>query len=703
MMNTTERNPIAIIVLDTLRADMLQEPTLLRELPNLRRLIDESYVFSRAYAPSHWTLPSHASLFTGLDPHEHQAHSPYLSLRSDCPTLAEIFGRNGYFTACVTANPWLSEPFGMLRGFRLSYQTAPTDLQHLLKKAAQFTGGVREFLTHRWPRVSQTLSPLLGRSETVLRTSPLNDNGVRTALRFILGEMHPGDLPLFLVVNLMEVHEPYFGRGRFASWRGRVELADRLGRQDWRALTFAVLSRRLKLDDRLRDAVSSLYWENAKFLDSQLGRLLRGLEKGPLGDGYIVILSDHGQALGEKVLMDHLTGMDERLIRIPLLLRTPEASNGGWTDRPVSLTSLFHLLCLIAEGHPEAVEAWLLRLNLEPVISEAHGNAVPDIIAWGEPGTQYWEDQRAFKQYHDHPALACISGTWKLICHLGRKDDELFDLGNDPDELRNVAMKEKPKLAELHEALRKRILRAPTDVWKLRRDGSPIEAKVGIAQTVLRQALAEGRKTALVWTGGKDSTLVLHFAKSLAPGKGLSIPDLLFVDHGQHFQETWDFANRVAVDGGLSLQVARNEPLVSLIKEGMKTVPLTDLDGESQEESLRAGLEGEEVPLDLDTAVGNHLLKTVALNRAILEHGFDTVISGIRWDENPARAREVFFSPREDPPHIRVHPILTWTEREVWDYTLKHGLPIHPLYERGYRSFDGVHDSKPTDTRPAWE
>ncbi len=72
-----------------------------------------------------------------------------------------------------------------------------------------------------------------------------------------------------------------------------------------------------------------------------------------------------------------------------------------------------------------------------------------------------------------------------------------------------------------------------------------------------------------------------------------------------------------------------------------------------------------------------------------------------RWDENPARSTEVFFSPRKS--HTRVHPILLWTEREVWDYTLEHGLPIHPLYAEGYRSFDGVKDSKPTDTRPAWE
>ncbi len=132
-------------------------------------------------------------------------------------------------------------------------------------------------------------------------------------------------------------------------------------------------------------------------------------------------------------------------------------------------------------------------------------------------------------------------------------------------------------------------------------------------------------------------------------------------------------------------------------------VSFDNLDTENQEEALKAGLDRTEVPLTLETAVGNHLLKTVALKRALRKNGFDTVITGIRWDENPARSTEVFFSSREDPPHTRVHPILHWKEREIWTYTLKNGLPIHPLYVQGYRSFDGARDSKPTDTRPAWE
>ncbi len=257
---------------------------------------------------------------------------------------------------------------------------------------------------------------------------------------------------------------------------------------------------------------------------------------------------------------------------------------------------------------------------------------------------------------------------------------------------------------KLHEMLRERLLVGGTNPsMEQRKDTLPLPAKTTIAEAVLREALNGERKAAIVWTGGKDSTLVLHLALATTRDDGVETPPVLFVDHGQHFQETWAFADEVVEAEGLTLLVARNEPLVARIREGARALPLTDLDTENQEEALRAGLEREEVRLDLNTAVGNHLLKTVALNQALRKHRFEAVIAGIRWDESPARSAEVFFSPREDPDHIRVHPILPWTEREVWDFTLEHGLPIHPLYELGYRSFDGIHDSEPTDTRPAWE
>ncbi len=309
-----------------------------------------------------------------------------------------------------------------------------------------------------------------------------------------------------------------------------------------------------------------------------------------------------------------------------------------------------------------------------------------------------------FWKEKDYPSIACISFPWKLVCHLGRQEDELYDLEKDGRERVNLMRDEKAKLDDIHEELRRRYLQPETTpTGGIRRDSMSLSMKEVLARTVIDGALAEFKKPVLVWAGGKDSTLVLYLAREVLGKEGLRDLALLFVDHDQHFPETWAFLEEITEKEDLQVSIARNENLFAAAEDGSSSVPWEALDAENQEEALKAGLQGSRVPLSLEEPVGNHLLKTIALKRAIVEHGFDAVISGIRWDEGPARSKEVFFSPREDPGHMRVHPILPWTERDVWVHTLANDLPVHPLYERGYRSFDGMKDSRPTGTRPAWE
>ncbi len=280
----------------------------------------------------------------------------------------------------------------------------------------------------------------------------------------------------------------------------------------------------------------------------------------------------------------------------------------------------------------------------------------------------------------------------------------MFDVVADPKETVNLVGEEKDVVEGLHTEISKQFLGGGfASAGPVPRDHFPPRAKKAISDAVLTSTLEHYEKPVIVWTGGKDSNLVLYLALDVARGRQLPVPTLLIVDHGQHFPETWSFMEEVTEKEGLEVMVAKNENLLAAAEGGAEAVPVESLDSENQREAFRAGLEGTEVPLSLNTPVGNHLLKTVALNRHLRDHGIDAVIAGIRWDENPARSSEVFFSPREEPPHTRIHPILPWSERDVWDHTLEQALPIHSLYLRGYRSFDGVHDSAPTDVRPAWE
>lgn len=713
------RPSVAIIVLDTLRADMIEDRELLDTLPALQEFFGESYLFPRAYVPSHWTLPTHASLLTGLSPVEHEAHPPNLKLRSDVPTIAEIFRRQGYNTVCVTCNPYLSENFGLTRGFStvlrpssspLHLRGLATELRTRLRwgssngsRALESAEGGSVTGEERRIGLRRAVRGLQRRAFSLLLSSPRVDNGARSAVHLTNRALSNGGGPTFLLLNLMEAHSPYYGRGRYSSWRRRLEFRDIFGRI--LAWELEVMSGRLPLTKAMREGLGEIYWENVRYMDGRLGGLLRSLPARFLEHGYVLLVSDHGQLLGEQGKVDHISGLDLRLLQVPLAIRPPGGIDGRHVEGSVDISWLFSLLEGIAKGVPDPLPNWLERVReMGPIIGATHGGYVPHVLGLVGRSGSARRDLLAFKRIHDHPALACIRNGWKLTCHLGRREDELYHVDGDPEEKVNMAEEERERVAALHQVLQDRLLRGPRGMAHVsRRDSLPREAKERIAELVLSRALREGKRPVLVWTGGKDSTLVLHIAQSVAEREGLTLPPALFVDHGQHFPETRSFVEETAARKGLRLLVGRNEDLLAAAKGNAREVPLERLNDENQENALRAGLEGDLVPLDLTTAVGNHLLKTGALNQALREHRFDMVIAGIRWDEGAARADEVFFSPRDEPRHVRVHPILPWTEREVWAYIRENDLPIHPLYEKGYRSLGGIHDSRPADTRPAWE
>ncbi len=267
-------------------------------------------------------------------------------------------------------------------------------------------------------------------------------------------------------------------------------------------------------------------------------------------------------------------------------------------------------------------------------------------------------------------------------------------------------------------------------------DYPTIEDKMEKAIEVTRVGLEEYENPAVMWTGGKDSTLTLYFVAQVAEEFDYEIPPAVFIDHFQHFDEIIDFVERWAEYWGVELVFARNTDVGDLADEPGDDIRVADLSERNQRE-VREKLEYEEdtFPFLLDTYVGNHLLKTVALNDSIEAHGIDGIISGVRWDEQEARADETFFSPRHDsekyPPHDRVHPILQFDERAVWDATwnflvpdtvpgwpqdgyvpqayddLPDGvthddIPVSPKYFEGFRSLGSEVSTQKSEQTPAW-
>ncbi|WP_224447268.1 phosphoadenosine phosphosulfate reductase family protein [Haloprofundus salilacus] len=271
-------------------------------------------------------------------------------------------------------------------------------------------------------------------------------------------------------------------------------------------------------------------------------------------------------------------------------------------------------------------------------------------------------------------------------------------------------------------------------------DYPSIQHKLEKAIEVTKTGLEQYENPAVMWTGGKDSTLTLYFVNEVAERFDLEKPPAVFIDHYQHFDELMEFVERWADEWDLEVIYARNDNVGEYVDEnGLEPGDDIPVDGlnEQNQHHIRDILEYEEddFPFLLDTYVGNHLLKTVALNNALEEYDIDGVISGIRWDEQEARADETFFSPRHDPeiypPHDRIQPILQFDEADVWeafwhfvvpetveeypdegyvpqDYDdLPNGLthediPVSPKYFEGFRSLGSEVSTTKADEEPAW-
>lgn len=168
---------------------------------------------------------------------------------------------------------------------------------------------------------------------------------------------------------------------------------------------------------------------------------------------------------------------------------------------------------------------------------------------------------------------------------------------------------------------------------------------------IMREAKAKYSKLGLMWAGGKDSTLMLYIAREAYYNQ---LPPIVFLDTTYAFRETKEFIRNLSKVWKFKIVYAQNR------------------------EALAKGV-GPKNCSHLECCT---CLKTDALNQCIKNHKFDALMFGIRWDEHPIRGKELYFSERDVPAHMRVHPILHWTEDDVWSFTELHGVPINPLYNR---------------------
>ena len=212
---------------------------------------------------------------------------------------------------------------------------------------------------------------------------------------------------------------------------------------------------------------------------------------------------------------------------------------------------------------------------------------------------------------------------------------------------------------------------------------------------IIREAYYKFRNVAMLWSVGKDSTTLLWLVRKAFLGK-IPFP-IIHIDTGYKFPEMYQFRDRLSKEWDFPLIVGKNEG------------------------QLAAGM-GPQKGLKMECCTE---LKTNALKQVIKKYGFKAIFLGIRRDEHGIRAKERYFSPRNDQfqwnyenqpaeiwdqyktllyeeEHFRVHPILHFTELDIWQYIKREGLPIVSLYlskdGKRFRSIGCVPCCSPVDS-----
>ena len=232
----------------------------------------------------------------------------------------------------------------------------------------------------------------------------------------------------------------------------------------------------------------------------------------------------------------------------------------------------------------------------------------------------------------------------------------------------------------------------------------PLTEKIALSQRILAGVMDRfGDAFWIAWTGAKDSTLVLWLTRELCRATGRTMPRVLTIDEGDPFPEILAFQERLTADWGLKLHVAANHEILERKPRIGDYIDLGGLSEALRAEAARAGFTGPGFPFDPESPLGNQLMKVFPMNAFLREAGVAALATAIRWDEHPARAEELYESPRDEPPHLRVHPILHMREADVWAIIRSNDLPFCDLYRLGYRSLGTLSGTVRHSDQPAWE
>lgn len=420
-MKEKEKPNIILIVMDAVKAKQLScygyhRPT----APNLEQFAEHSVVYETAISPAGWSLPSHASMFTGLYPSRHGAHDQHKYLRPEYPTLAEILRSRGYHTLAVCHNEYVSSTTDLNRGFE-EFNPAIGKLSRPLRKMKQ--------------KAETGAAILLGRRDSGARS--INGQVMATLRR-----LQTAERPFFMFVHYLEPHAPYRPPKKFNRYlpKGVSSREAKQVNQD----RVKYLAELVSMDERDFEILTALYDGEITYLDTRIAQVLRWLKESGLTDRTMVIItSDHGENVGDHQMMGHAYCLYDTLLHVPLIIHYPKGTTtpGRVKHQVQTLDLLPTILSMLGDTSSETYRSLqgydlLSSTRRDFTIAE---QAKPDLT------TFYKRFPSADVSRYDRALKMIRTNRYKYIW-ASDGNHELYDLQADPDEVRNVVV-ERPDVA----------------------------------------------------------------------------------------------------------------------------------------------------------------------------------------------------------------------------------------------------------------
>jgi len=396
---------VLLIILDTVRASALSLYGYGRETtPELDAFAKGGVVFETAIAAAPWTLPSHATMFTGRYP-------AWLNvdfrqrLNDREPTLAELLRSKGFTTVGIAANMgYTSWESGLSRGFN-EYHDYPINLEQIARSSLYGSSTIADKLYRAGSRADVVKQVLAHRFDVPPKPEHYLMTAQEVTDRFLRWQRaHDASRPYFAFLNYYDAHDPYTPPDS--------------------------LRRKFAKPPKPRD----LYDAEIFYMDHHLGRLFKALEtSGALKNTVVIVAADHGEQFGERGLKNHANSVYTALVHVPLVIRydghVPAAQR---ITMPVSLRDIGQTILDIAGINGRA--AFPGRSLATTWTSAATTDSVSPPLALLERVRE--EDPAS--PATDSTMIAAFDERWHLIRMSRRKVEEMFDYHVDSAEETNL-------------------------------------------------------------------------------------------------------------------------------------------------------------------------------------------------------------------------------------------------------------------------